>query len=546
MYGNKISSCLETRNFLPKGWAECSEAQPTVLAFLLCLLYYNNTKAPLGKAPMPAYLLAIDQGTTSSRAIIFNQKAELIGEHQIASKNSHPHSGWVEQDPEEIWKNTVTCCSEVLKLTHLKAKDITAAGISNQRETSIIWNKETGKAIYPAIIWQDRRMSMHFTALSQHKIAADIQNKTGLLLDPYFSANKILWILENIPNARQQAESGKLAFGTIDTFLLWRFTKGRVHATDATNASRTLLFNIRTQQWDKEILEAFKIPESILPEVKDCAADFGEVDKKFFGNEIPISAMIGDQQAATVGQACFEPGMIKATYGTGCFIVLNTGKQIVQSHNQLISTIAYRLNGKPTYGLEGSIFSAGITIKWLRDSLKLITSGAESEIMALHTTDNGGVYFVPAFTGLGAPYWDADARGALLGLTSSSTMEHIVRAGLEAVCYQTRDLLECMRLDGVKQLESLRVDGGMAVNNWLLQFLSDILGISVQRPYCVENTALGTAFLAGLQCGIFQSLTEISELWHADATFTPVLQNGQRDNLYQNWKKAVARVVTHN
>jgi glycerol kinase len=494
---------------------------------------------------MPAYLLAIDQGTTSSRAMIFNHQAEIIGQYQLASTSFYPQDGWVEQDPEEVWKATLTCCQQVLTDTGLAAKNIAAAGITNQRETTIIWDRKTGEPVYPAIIWHDRRGQEICQALSQLSISTELKKKTGLLIDPYFSAVKILWILENVTGVRQRAERGELAFGTVDTFLLWRFTNGKVHATDATNASRTLLFNLETQTWDKDILSAFHIPDSLLPTVLDSAANFGEIDANCLGHAIPVTAMIGDQQAATIGQTCFNAGMMKATYGTGCFLLMNTGSHIIHSNHQLLSTVAYRLEGKTTFGLEGSIFSAGVIIKWLRDTLKLIHSASDSEVMALRVDNTAGVYFVPAFTGLGAPYWDPAARGAILGLTSLTSPEHIVRAALEAVCYQTRDLLECMKLDGVKDWEALRVDGGMVVNNWLLQFLADIVERSVQRPACIETTARGAAFFAGLQIGVYQSLEEISHVWQADARFTPTLENAQREHLYQDWKKAVARIVTH-
>jgi glycerol kinase len=497
------------------------------------------------ESEMPAYLLAIDQGTMSSRAMIFNHLAQVIAEHHITSTSFYPHDGWVEQDPEVIWKDTLLCCQKVLDKAQLGAKNISAVGISNQRETTLIWDKKTGEPIYPAIIWQDRRGVSLCKALAELKISAQIQEKTGLRIDPYFSAIKILWLLENIPHARTRAEKGELAFGTIDTFLLWRLTKGKSHYTDATNASRTLLFNLDTQTWDKDILSAFNIPESLLPVVLDSAAFFGEMDAEFLGSAIPVSAMIGDQQAATVGQSCFQTGMLKVTYGTGCFLLINTGAKKVISRHQLLTTIAYRLDGKVTYGLEGSIFSAGVIVKWLRDTLKIIHSAEETETLANFASDTAGVYLVPAFAGLGAPYWDPEARGAILGLTSSTRIEHIVRAALEAVCYQTRDLLECMQRDGVNESGTLRVDGGMAANNWLCQFLADMVTRPVQRPLCIETTALGAAFLAGLQIGLYQSLSEISQLWQAAAIFTPQLDSVWREHLYDDWKKAVARVLTH-
>jgi glycerol kinase len=493
---------------------------------------------------MSAYLLAIDQGTTSTRAIIFNERVEVMATHQIETRQFFPAPGWVEQDPEEIWQNTLTCCRQVLSLAKLSAKDISAAGITNQRETTVIWDKKTGEPVHPAIIWQDRRSATICENFSMHAINAQLQTKTGLLLDPYFSATKILWILENVPGVRVRAERNELVFGTIDTFLLWRFTYGQSHFTDATNASRTLLFNITTQSWDKDILDAFAIPSSMLPEVKDSAFHFGNIDATFFGAPIAVTAILGDQQAAAVGQGCFRAGMLKSTYGTGCFMLLNTGSQIVLSKHQLLTTVTYRLSGKITYGLEGSIFSAGATIHWLRDTLKLIHAAADTEAMAKLIPDTSGVYLVPAFNGLGAPYWDPTARAALLGLTSESRAEHIVRAALEAVCYQTRDLMECMQLDGVKDWEILHVDGGMAVNNWLLQFLSDILERDVVRAKYIETSALGAVFFAGLQAGIFASLDEISHLVRTDAHFKPAMPAAQREVLYSDWKKAVARVVT--
>lgn len=493
---------------------------------------------------MTQYLLAIDQGTTSSRAIIFTREGALICYHQIDLKQSYPKEGWVEQDPDEIWNNTVECCQKAINKAKLTAKDIAAIGISNQRETTIVWDKESGKPIYPAIVWQDRRTADLCQEMMQHKIHAQLQEKTGLLLDPYFSATKIVWILDHVPQARQRAEKGELLFGTVDTFLLWRLTKGKSHVTDATNASRTLLFNIKTQQWDNDILNAFNIPSAILPRVLDSSAHFGDTDETLFGAKIPITGVAGDQQAALVGQVCFKPGMVKATYGTGCFMVLNTGSEVVYSKNKLLSTIAYRLNNKVVYGLEGSIFCAGVTVKWLRDTLKLIKTADETEKLAKSIPDTGGVYLVPGFTGLGAPYWDPHARGALMGLTRGSGVEHIARAALEAVCYQTRDLLDAMVQDSHTALQTLRVDGGMTVNNWLLQFLSDMLNVIVQRPLCIETSALGAVFLAGLHVGVYKNLDEITQLWQANATFNPQMLQTQREHFYHGWQQAIAKVIT--
>ncbi|MBV8802653.1 MAG: glycerol kinase GlpK [Gammaproteobacteria bacterium] len=494
---------------------------------------------------MSHFILAIDQGTTNSRAIIYSEKGELLSQHEVLLQQFFPESGWVEQYPEEIWENTLTCCRNAMKKINLTANRIVAIGISNQRETTIIWDRKTGKSIYPAIVWQDRRTAALCRQLSDTSISKQIQEKTGLLLDPYFSATKIMWLLENIPQARARAEKGDLAFGTVDTFLLWRLTGGKIHATDATNASRTMLFNIHTQEWDSELLRAFNIPAAILPRVTDNSADFGKVDKELLGGEISIAGIAGDQQAATVGQACFAPGMIKSTYGTGCFMLLNTGSKAISSTNQLLATIAYRLQGKVVYGLEGSIFSAGVIVKWLRDNLRLIKTAGETEAFARKVSDTEGVYLVPGFTGLGAPYWDPDARAAILGLTRNSSAEHIVRAGLESVCYQTKDLLQAMQKDSKTDFKVLRVDGGMVANNWLLQFLADILNVEVQRPVCIETSALGAAFLAGLQVGIYSSIDEISLLWKANASFKPALSIENRDVLYTGWKKAITRVLTN-
>src|SRR3990167_1670762 len=492
---------------------------------------------------MQQYLLAIDQGTTNSRAIIFNQTGRLINQHEIALTQFFPHDGWVEQDPSEMFNNTVECCRQVLLKSQLSAQSIAAIGISNQRETTIIWDKLSGKPIYPAIVWQDRRTSALCKTLSQTKIGNLVYQKTGLLLDPYFSATKIMWVLDHVKDARKRAMHGEFLFGTVDTYLLWQLTKGQAHATDITNASRTMLFNIHTQQWDQEILQELNIPTNILPQVFDNTANFCELDPTILGEKIPITGMAGDQQAATIGQTCFQPGMVKTTYGTGCFMLLNTGNKIIQSQNRLLSTIAYRVHQQTIYGLEGSIFSAGSTIKWLRDSLKIIQTAAETEALATSVADTGGVYLVPAFTGLGAPYWEPTVRGAILGLTRNTGREHIVRAALESVAYQSKDLLEAMTADCHFNLNVLRVDGGMAANTWFLQFLSEILNIEVHRPACIETTALGVAYLAGLQIGIYRSLDEIASLSKIDKRFTPT-QTLNTTSLYEGWIKAVRKIIS--
>lgn len=491
------------------------------------------------------YLLAIDQGTTNSRAIIFDQNSRLISLHEISLNQSYPHPGWVEQNPLEMADNTILCCREAMKKANLSPQEMAAIGISNQRETTILWHKTTGKPVYPAIVWQDRRTATLCKTLSQTKIASLLPEKTGLLLDPYFSATKIIWILDNISGARELAEQGELLFGTVDTYLLWRLTGGKMHVTDVTNASRTLLYNIREQQWDDDILTVFNIPKQLLPAVYDNAADFGETDPALFGLKIRIAGMAGDQQAATIGQACFEKGETKVTFGTGGFLLMNTGSVIVQSSTKLVSTIAYRLQNQITYGLEGCFFSAGVSIKWLRDTLKIIKTAAETETLAQQIPDNGGVYLVPAFTGLGAPYWQPEARAALFGLTRNTGPEYFARAALEAVAYQTRDLLEAMLTDYPAGIPMLKVDGGMAANNWLQQFLADICAITIARPACIESSALGAAYLAGLQVGIFDSLDDIKRHSNIDKQFEPRMNATDRNRLYAGWKAAVTKLLTN-
>ncbi|MBI2383732.1 MAG: glycerol kinase GlpK [Gammaproteobacteria bacterium] len=488
-----------------------------------------------------AFLLAIDQGTTSSRAIVFNAAGKRISLAQKELPQSYPKPGWVEHDPERIWQDTLEMARQAIAQAGLDAGRITALGITNQRETTVVWERKTGKPVFPAIVWQDRRTTDFCKRHLSAERDAWIAQKTGLLLDPYFSGTKIRWILDNVPGARARADRGELAFGTIDTWLLWKLTGGRQHATDATNASRTLLFDIVTQQWDAELMKFLDVPASLLPEVRDSAADYGRTDKSLFGAEIPVCGIAGDQQAATVGQACFSPGMIKSTYGTGCFLVLNTGETLTHSRTRLLSTVAYRLKGRTTYAMEGSIFIAGAAVQWLRDALHLIKQASETEDIAKRTPDTQGVYLVPAFTGLGAPYWDPEARGAILGLTRDAGIAHIVRAALESVCYQTRDLLAAMAQDAVAPTE-LRVDGGMVVNDWLTQFLADILKIPVVRPQTVETTALGAAFLAGLHAGVYGSLEQIAKLWQTERRFAPGMAAAQADALYEGWSAAVKRV----
>ncbi len=490
---------------------------------------------------MAKSILSIDQGTTSSRAILFNLQGEVCFTAQQEFTQYFPKDGWVEHDPEEIWQTTLAVSREACAKADELGDGVSAIGITNQRETTVVWDKVTGEPIYNAIVWQDRRTADFCNELKEKGAEKPVSEKTGLLLDPYFSASKINWILNKVDNARNRAEKGELAFGTIDSFLIWRLTEGRVHATDATNASRTSLFNIHQQVWDEDLLGLFDIPPQILPQVKDSADDFGICSNELLAGDIPVAGVAGDQHAALIGQACFKPGMIKSTYGTGCFVMMNTGDLAVASQNRLLTTIAYRLKGKTTYATEGSIFVAGAGVQWLRDGLGIIDNAAETEQMAANQTDNGGVYLVPAFTGLGAPHWDPDARGAIFGLTLNTGVENIVRATLESVCYQTADLFEAMEKDGVSP-ERLRVDGGMVPNNWLCGFLADILGIPVERPVVTETTALGAAILAGLQIGLFDSTEDVQKQWQCDRTFEVNMEAEAREKLLLGWKKAVSKV----
>ncbi|WDD98590.1 glycerol kinase GlpK [Thalassomonas actiniarum] len=491
---------------------------------------------------MSRYILSIDQGTTSSRAIIFDASGAIISSAQKEFKQYYPNNGWVEHDPEEIWQTTIETCRQAMAEKQLSAADIATIGITNQRETTLVWDKQTGEPVYNAIVWQDRRTADYCSTLIEQDLEQEFNDKTGLLIDPYFSGTKLKWILDNVSGARARADKGELAFGTIDTFLLWRLTGGKSHKTDATNASRTLMFNIHSQEWDTGLLDRLTIPESLLPQVHDSSAAFGVTEAGLLGSEIAIGGMAGDQQAALVGQACFKEGMVKSTYGTGCFMMLNTGEQALKSNNRLLTTVAYRLNGKVTYAIEGSIFVAGAAIQWLRDGINLIQEASETEQLAENTPVNHGVYMVPAFTGLGAPYWDPQARGAISGLTRDTGIAEFVSAGLQSVCYQTKDLKRAMEDDGAIRPSTLRVDGGMVANNWLVQFLSDILGADIDRPVIQETTALGAAYLAGLQVGLFDSLEQIGELWQCQRQFTPQMPKTERDELYQGWEDAVSRV----
>ncbi|MBT5074465.1 MAG: glycerol kinase GlpK [Kordiimonadaceae bacterium] len=488
------------------------------------------------------YVLGLDQGTTSSRAILFDDKMHPAFIAQQEFEQIFPASGWVEHNPDDIWTTTLCTAKEVLDKAGISTSDIVSIGITNQRETTIIWDKNTGEPIYNAIVWQDRRTADICESLKDRNLEPEINLKTGLLLDPYFSGTKIKWLLDNIAGARENVD--KLLFGTVDSFLIWKLTGGRSHLTDATNASRTMLYNIDKGCWDADICAMLDIPMNILPEVKDCAADFGSTD--LLGSPIPIYGVAGDQQAATIGQACFKPGMMKSTYGTGCFALLNTGDELIHSKNRLLSTIAYQLDGKATYALEGSIFIAGAVVQWLRDGLKIINHASDSETLAINADEHHKLYMVPAFTGLGAPYWDAQCRGAIFGLTRSSGHEELCRAALESVGYQTRDLLEAMKKDiQHAQNTTLRVDGGMTSSNWAMQFLSDILDAPIDRPTITETTALGAAWLAGMRAGFYPDQGGFSDHWELDKNFAPNMDAPTRDKFYAGWQDAVSRTLSN-
>lgn len=491
---------------------------------------------------MPEQLiLSLDQGTTSSRAILFDRAGRVVRAQSQEFRQHYPRPGWVEHDPEDIWTSQLTVARGVMDACHLTSGDIAAIGITNQRETTIVWDRATGQPVYHAIVWQDRRTAGYCDRLKAQGWERPVREKTGLVIDAYFSATKLRWILDNVAGARERAERGELLFGTVDTFLIWRLTGGKVHVTDLSNAARTMLFNIHSLQWDDDLLRELKVPRAMLPEARPSSEVYGETAPGFFGGPIPIAGDAGDQQAATFGQTCFEPGMVKNTYGTGNFMLMNTGAQPRESTSGLLTTIAWGIGHTVVYALEGSIFVTGAAIQWLRDELQLIGSAAESEALATSIPDNGGVYLVPAFTGLGAPYWDQWARGAIVGLTRGSGRPQIVRAALEAVAYQSRDVLEAMRADSGLAIPHLRVDGGMVSNNFLLQFQADLTNTTVERPVEAETTALGAAYLAGLAVGYWQSQEEIARNRATDRVFVPQMEQEEREELYRNWKRAVER-----
>ena len=496
---------------------------------------------------MSDYILAIDQGTTSTRAVIFDQNLNIVSLAQQEFEQHFPKPGWVEHNPEDLFCSSLLTCRIALKKAGLKATDIASIGITNQRETSLLWDHETGQPIHNAIVWQDRRATDLCEDLKAGGHEAIVSERTGLLVDSYFSGTKISWVLKNIDGAREKANTGKLIFGTVETWIIWRLTGGAVHATDATNASRTMIYDIRRGCWDDELLKLLDIPKSILPTVLDSAADLGHTLPEFFDGSIKICGAIGDQQSAAVGQACFQPGMMKSTYGTGCFALLNTGATIVKSKNRLLTTIAYQLDGKPTYALEGSIFMAGAIIQWLRDGLKMIENASDAQGLALEAAENQDVVMVPAFTGLGAPYWDAEARGAIFGMSRGTGPAEIARAALESVGYQTRDLLEAMLKDWKTENNEntiLRVDGGMASSDWTMQFLSDILGVSVDRPKVLETTAVGAAYMAGLHADILPSPDEFAKQWSHESRFSPIMRETLRQEKYDRWQDCIARTLS--
>ena len=488
-------------------------------------------------------ILAIDQGTTSSRAILFSSKGDLLAQKNQEFEQLFPADGSVEHRPEDIWNTSLSVSRAMIGEADHQGCDVMAIGITNQRETVVIWDRKTGEPIHNAIVWQDRRTAGICETLKQQGHLATVTSRSGLLLDPYFSATKIAWILDHVPGARAKAEAGDLCFGTIDCFLIWRLTGGKSHVTDATNASRTNLYNINESCWDKTLCDLFNVPMAILPEVRDCASHFGDTDASLLGKSLPILGVAGDQQAATIGQACFEAGTIKSTYGTGCFMLANTGAKRLHSKNQLLSTVAYQINGQTTYGLEGSIFISGAIIQWLRDGLKILSDAKDSEAMAQKLAGNEGVYMVPALTGLGAPHWAPHARGAIYGITRDTGPDHFARAALESVVYQTQDLITAMTGDGI-DCQGLKVDGGMVANNWMMQFMADILGQDIARPVVTETTALGVAMLAMLQDGQASSLDDMAKMWQLDAQFSPKMDRQLRDDLLAGWQQAIKRTLS--
>ena len=488
-------------------------------------------------------IMAIDQGTTSSRAILFSQSGRLLKQQNQEFEQLFPHDGWVEHRPDEIWQSTLDVSRAMVAYGDEINQPVMAIGITNQRETTLIWDRATGEVIYNAIVWQDRRTANICEALQKEGHLETVSSRSGLLLDPYFSATKVAWILDNVEGARERAEAGELCFGTVDSFVIWHLTGGKKHLTDATNASRTNLYNINEGRWDETLCALFNVPLSMLPEVRDCASDFGETEPELFGRAIPICGVAGDQQAATIGQACFAEGAIKSTYGTGCFMLANTGQNRLHSQNKLLSTVAYQIDGKVTYGLEGSIFISGAIIQWLRDGLRILDDAKQSEPMASGLDSNEGVYMVPALTGLGAPHWAPHARGAIYGITRDTGPAHFARAALESVAYQTFDLIEAMRGDGI-ECEGLKVDGGMVANNWLMQFMADILDSQVSRPVVAETTALGVAMLAMLQMGAANSLEDMAQMWQLDAEFTPQISDDTRQDLLSGWQTAINRTLS--
>ena len=491
---------------------------------------------------MKKFIISIDQGTTSSRAILFDLKGKPVFSSQKEFTQYFPKSGWVEHNPEEIWNTTKKVLKDVIQKAKRISGKVLTIGITNQRETTVLWNKKTGKPVYNAIVWQDRRQEEYCEKLRKQNKETLIFNRTGLLIDSYFSGMKIKWILDNVPKAKILMNKKQLLFGTIDSFLIWRLTKGKVHATDATNASRTMIYNISSNKWDDKILSLLKIKKDILPKVKDCADDYGSTHPSITGKSISISGVVGDQQSATIGQCCFEPGSLKCTYGTGAFVLLNTGNKIIYSKNRLLTTIAYRIKGKTTYAMEGSIFIAGAGVQWLRDRMKFFKKAPETEKIIKSLKGNSDVYLVPAFTGLGAPYWDSNSRGVLSGLTRDTGPKEVIRATVESVAYQTYDLFEAMKHDGLRP-RLVKVDGGMVTNNWFSQFLSDVVNVGVLRPKVQETTALGAAFMAGLQIGVYKSLKDISKNWALDKKFSPKMKNNNRSKLLKGWSKAIKRTL---